>query len=245
MITPSRIVPVLFVAASLTLLSAAGGAGAGKDDDPPYEPTGAYKEKTIEGWRVLVSKRFLRDEPALCEETLALLRQQLYQIPRMVPKGAVEKLRKVTIWVEEKEPHHPCMAYHPDPGWLRGHDMNPDKAKCVEVANARNFLTWTRQQPWMVLHELAHAYHHQFVDGGFRNADVREALRNAKEQKLYDSVLHINGRTQRAYALTDPQEYFAECSEAYFGTNDFFPFVNAELKKHDPVGYELMRKVWE
>jgi hypothetical protein len=212
---------------------------------PPFEPTDAYEEKTIEGWRVLVNKKFARDEPALCDETLALLRHQLYQIPRMVPKEAAAKLRKVTVWVEEKEGHHPCMAYHPDAGWLRGHDMNPDKAKCVEVANARNFLTWTRQQPWMVLHELAHAYHHQFMPEGFDNGDTRDALRNAKEQKLYDSVLHINGRTQQAYALTNPQEYFAECSEAYFGTNDFFPFVRSELKKHDPAGFELMQKAWE
>ena len=221
---------------------------AGDAKDSPavkYEPTEAYEEKTIEGWRVLVNRKFLRDEPELCERTLALLRHQLYQVPRMVREAAAEKLKEVTIWVEEKEPHHPCMAYHPDPGWLRRHDMNPDKAKCVEVANARNFLTWTRQQPWMVLHELAHAYHHQFLPDGYENADVRDALRAAKEQKLYDSVLHINGRSQRAYALSNPMEYFAECSEAYFGTNDFFPFVRAELKKHDPAGYELMRKTWE
>jgi hypothetical protein len=58
-------------------------------------------------------------------------------------------------------------------------------------------------------------------------------------------VLHIDGREQQAYALTNPMEYFAECTEAYFGTNDFFPFVRAELKKHDPAGYELMEKSWD
>ena len=233
---------MLLAAVATLLISAA------SPEAPPaqkYEPVEAYEEKTIEGWRVLVNKRLLRDEPELSAQTLALLQHQLYQIPRMVPEGAVAKLRKVTIWVEEKEPHHPCMAYHPDPGWLRRHDMNPQKAKCVEVANARNFLTWTRQQPWMVLHELAHAYHHQFMPDGYDNADVRETLRVAKEQKLYDSVLHINGRNQRAYALTNPMEYLAEASEAYFGTNDFFPFVRAELKKHDPAGYALMQKIWE
>ena len=31
-------------------------------------------------------------------------------------------------------------------------------------------------------------------------------------------------------------EYFAEASEAYFGTNDFFPFVRIELRRHDPIG---------
>ncbi len=31
------------------------------------------------------------------------------------------------IWVEAKETHHPCMAYHPDAGSLREHGMNPEK----------------------------------------------------------------------------------------------------------------------
>ena len=48
------------------------------------------------------------------------------------------------------------MTYHPDAGWLRDHGVNPEKASCVELANVRNFLEWTREQPSMLLHELAH-----------------------------------------------------------------------------------------
>jgi hypothetical protein len=39
-------------------------------------------------------------------------------------------------------------------------------------------------------------------------------------------------------------EYFAETTEAFFGTNDFFPFVRSELRRHDPGGYELLKKLW-
>jgi hypothetical protein len=173
------------------------------------------------------------------------LKQQLYQIVRMVPKPAVDKLRQIAVWVELDEPHHPCMCYHPHPGWLREHDMNADKGRSIEVANARNFLTWTRQQPWMVFHELAHGYHHQFVERGYENAELAAALISAKEEKLYDDVLHINGRRQRHYALTNPMEYFAEQSEAYFGTNDFFPFVRSELEHHDPRMFALLKQLWE
>jgi hypothetical protein len=42
----------------------------------------------------------------------------------------------------------------------------------------------------------------------------------------------------------DPMEYFAEATEAFFGTNDFYPFVRAELKRHDPAAYELMNELW-
>jgi hypothetical protein len=224
--------------------------GDARSDEPgnsapaKYEPTEAYAAETIEGWTVLVNGSFRRGNEQLLTDTLALLRQQLYLIVRNLPPRAVDKLRQIKIWVEEAEPHHPCMCYHPDPGWLREHDMNPDKARSVELANARNFLTWTHNQPWMVFHELAHGYHDQFLADGFENAEVRAALERVARAKTYESVLHINGRRKRHYALTDPQEYFAESSEAYFGTNDFFPFVRSELKEVDPAGCSLLEALW-
>ncbi len=39
-------------------------------------------------------------------------------------------------------------------------------------------------------------------------------------------------------------ESFAECSEAYFGKNDLQLFDREELKAFDPVGYEMVEKVW-
>jgi hypothetical protein len=39
-------------------------------------------------------------------------------------------------------------------------------------------------------------------------------------------------------------EYFAETTEAYFGCNDFHPFVKGELMKVDPGGFELMESIW-
>ena len=210
-----------------------------------FEPTEGYQVLRLEGWEVLVDKRFLKSRPDLADRTLTLLKFQLYQIGRRLPSSSVAKLRKIRIWVEENEPHHPCMVYHPDAGWLREHGMNPDKARCVEISNARKFLEWTLQQPWMVLHELAHGYHHQFLSDGYENADVKRAFEIAKESKRYDTVLRIGGTEEKAYAMQNPPEYFAESTEAFFGTNDFFTFVRAELKKHDPEMFELLRKVWE
>lgn len=218
--------------------------GKAVEDKVAYEPTDAYVSTTTQGWRVLVNKGFRQREPQLCEETLLLLQEQLYLIVRNVPASALAKLRQIKIWVEEAEPHHPCMCYHPDPGWLREHDMNPDKARSVELANAKNFLSWVHDQPWMVFHELAHGYHHQFLTDGFENAEVRAAFERARGAKIYDSVLHIRGARQRHYALTNPQEYFAESSEAYFGTNDFYPFVRSELKEIDAEGFNVLKRAW-
>jgi len=241
---PLTVVLGLLVASSMAQEATNSAPPEAKKPPARFDPTDQYEVQQIEGWRVLVHKGFLRQEESLAGDTLTLLRFQLYQVTRKVPAVALAKLRKITIWVEQAEPHHPCMAYHPDAGWLRAHGMNPDKAKCVEVANARNFLTWTLDQPWMVLHELAHGYHHQFLDGGYDNPELRAAFRRATKAKLYEAVQQIRGRTERAYATKNPMEYFAETSEAFFGTNDFYPFVRSELKHHDPEMFKLLETLW-
>jgi hypothetical protein len=210
---------------------------------PLFDPIEQYEKRTIEGWQVLVNKRLLaRDNQDLCERTLRLLEDHLFRITRVVPAEALTKLRKIPIWVDLAHPLHPCMCYHPDAGWLRAHGMNPQKAGSVEIANARNFLIWTHEQPWMVLHELAHAYHDKVL--GFDNAEVKACFDRAVASKAYETVLDIRGNKRRHYALTNDKEYFAETTEAFFGTNDFFPFVRSELRQHDPAGFELMEKVW-
>ena len=44
--------------------------------------------------------------------------------------------------------------------------------------------------------------------------------------------------------MTNHKEYFAEGTEAYFYRNDFYPFVRAELKKHDLDLHQVLEKVW-
>jgi hypothetical protein len=232
---------------AILLLTIAGWGGAlpvcAEEPKPAYDPTEQYETRRLEGWKIVINKRLLADEHReLREKTLRVLGDQLFQIARVVPAEALGQLRKISIWVEVAEPHHPCMAYHPDARWLRQHGMNPDKARCVELANARNFNSWTLQQPWMVLHELAHGYHHRVL--GFENAEIQACYDAAVSAKVYDSVLNGRGRKSRHYALNNAKEYFAEMTEAYFGTNDFYPFVRAELKQVDPRMFALLEKVW-
>lgn len=206
-----------------------------------FDPTENYEVREVEGWTVRVNKRLLAEEE-LCRRTLALLGDQLRHIARVVPAGPVEKLRKVVLWME-LDLTKGGAVYHPSEKWLREHDVNPEKAKCVEISNARHFLDWYRHQPCMVLHEMAHAYHHQVL--GYGHAGIKTAYAKAKESKKYESVLHIQGGHQAHYAMNNDQEYFAEMTEAFFGTNDFYPFVRAELKEADPEMFALMEQAWE
>ncbi|MBX7136057.1 MAG: hypothetical protein K1X67_25590 [Fimbriimonadaceae bacterium] len=203
-----------------------------------------YELQKIEGWPVQVETKLIADHRSTWEAVRRELGNQLYRITRVVPDGPLSKLRQVTIWVHWDDPGAPCMAYHPAAAWLREHKVNPAMEKGVELANAKNFLSWTYEQPWMVMHELAHAYHHQFLDKGFENADVATAWKRITESKKYESVLHYDGKNAKHYALNNPMEYFAETTESYFGRNDFFPFVNAELKTFDSESEELMRRIW-
>jgi hypothetical protein len=102
--------------------------------------------------------------------------------------------------------------------------------------------------PNFALHELAHAYHDRFLPKGHGNEAIKTAYENAKAKGLYDRVEQRFGdgrsATVRAYAMTTPMEYFAECSEAYFSTNDFFPFTREQLAKHDPEMFALLKTLW-
>ena len=207
-----------------------------------FELTTAYEARQIEGWHVLVNKRLLA-ETILCERTLRVLAAQLVQIARVVPPEPLAKLLQIPIWVERSSDQFQCMCYHESRDWLSAHGVNPEKTGAVELANPETFLAWTCDQPWMVLHELAHAYHHRFL--GHDHPGIRQCYARAKAAKTYESVLRINGSRSQHYAINNEKEYFAEATEAFFGTNDFYPFARVELKEHDHDMFDLLCDVWQ
>jgi hypothetical protein len=207
-------------------------------------PTSVYEKREIAGFTVLVHPDLIaRSEDAA--EALAEMEKQLNAITKVVPAKPLAEIRKVRIWLEWDSYGASAAQFHPSTAgpWLQQHGLNANKVGCVDINNARHFIDWSRQdQPWMVMHELAHAYHNLVL--GAQHEGIRSAYKQAVERKLYESVAHVSGKKQKAYALTNDQEYFAELTEAYFGRNDFFPFDRADLEKHDPAGYRLMREVW-
>ncbi len=228
----------------LSLFFVVGWLGSASAAEPREKlvPTDRYETQHIEGWTVRVNRALLTEDKELGQRALKLLEMKLFEVKLLVPAKACEKLQKVPIWLGVNDGHAPCAEYHPSREWLKDNGYNPDKAKGVEIGCAAKFLDWVKQQPMMVLHELAHAYHDQVLS--FDHAEVRAAFDKAKESRRYESILRANERRERAYAMTNPQEYFAECSEAFFGQNDFFPFVRVELKQHDPEMFELLAKLW-
>jgi hypothetical protein len=202
--------------------------------------------RDVEGWKIRVDDRLLAEPNVeLGKRTLRYLEGKLADIKAVVPKERVKKLQEFTIVLDLDHGKLRPMQYHPSAKWLKDNGYAEDLAKCVHLPRAADVATKRNisEQPWAVLHELAHAYHDQVL--GFDEPRVRKAYERYKTGGHGDKTLLYDGRRVKHYALTTPMEFFAEMTEAYFGVNDFFPFVRAELKESEPEIYDLMREIWE
>jgi hypothetical protein len=205
---------------------------------------GPYSILRQEGWTLHLEPELQSRHPREWAAAKRELDAQLYRIAHVVPDGPLAKLRQVPIWIHWQDSGTECMAYHPGKDWLVQHQMNPDMAKGIEIGNIVRFVSWCYEQPWMVLHELSHAYHDRYLESGFENRPIKERYDAALKEKRFEAVLHWDGRTARHYAATNPMEFFAESSEAYFGQNDFYPVVRAELRASDPATHALLVSIW-
>ena len=212
-------------------------------EKPPI-PT-AHTPRDIEGWSVRVDDRLLKGEgAALGERALKLLTARLVAITIVVPEKALAKLRAITIELDLDYGDLRIMQYHPDTGWLKAHGYSETLAKCVHIPGAEEFLSpfENHRMPWVVLHELAHGYHDQVL--GFEEPRVVAAWEKFCASGKYKSVLTSPGHMREHYGLNNPKEFFAEMTEAYFGSNDFYPFVTGELKIDEPEIFALMADIW-
>jgi hypothetical protein len=203
--------------------------------------------RVIEGWTVHVSRELLRRDPAATATALEILRTQLDWITRTVPAPAVTRLKEVPLWLSPEYPGiGPKAEYHPSAEWLRAHGRDPAMARGVEFTNVRIFEAELRRMPVFVLHELAHAYHHRVL--GHDHRGIKAAFAQAQAGGKYEHVERQDAagrkRMDRAYALTNAQEYFAESTEAFFGRNDFFPYTRDQLETHDPAICAVLAEVW-
>lgn len=220
-------------------------------DDATQNATEIEREtRTVNGWKVHIDKRLLKKEPKATRLALDLLRKQLAEIVRVVPKPAVAEMQKVPLYFSpEYEANKGRAEFHPGEGWLKENGRDPVMVKGVEFSNIMSFERETRRMPNFALHELAHAYHNLVLEEGFGNPQITAVFERTKDSGKYEKVERWHGLPnqntyERAYALSNPMEYFAETTEAYFSKNDYFPFTNNELKSHDPEMFDLLTELW-
>ena len=211
-----------------------------QQDSGFYDPV----VRDVEGWTVKVDPALLPQENrADAERMFKALANHLQRVTFILPAEKVKELQKISIWVE-LDGKGRGLVYHPNPNWLESHGFDRRMAKHVHVPKITHLLDrnqWA-QHPYAIMHELAHAYHDQVL--GFNQDEIIAAFEQAKETKIYENVLAHDHRKVKHYALTNHKEYFAESTESYLGVNDFYPFVRAEPKEHDPRMFSLQEKIW-
>ena len=202
--------------------------------------------RDIEGWKVHVEPALIdgehREEGA---KALTMLANHLQRVKILVPAGPLAKVQTIEIWIEHDHPKLKAMQYHPSKGWLVANGYDPRLTRKVHITQARELLSRSQmlKHPAVVLHELGHGYHDQVLS--FEHPDILAAFHQARDAGSYTNVLLYTGRRVKHYGLTDHKEYFAEGTEAFLYRNDFYPFVRAELKEHDPALHEALIKIWE
>lgn len=229
-----------------------GGAGAVPErgaGDGAVSLAELYESRELLGFGLMVSREFVAERPALLDRVLLQLEADLDEVVHLLPEAALAAVRRTTIWIELRGATNGGMSgrgmcCHWSADWLESVGLPREKAGGVEILNPDDFVEWRRTQPYMVLHELAHAYHRMI---GPDLPELVGAYEGAMEAGLYDEVARnsVEGDTTvRAYAATNHHEYFAELTEAYFALNDFAPYTRKQLAAVDPAGLAMVERLW-
>ena len=216
-----------------------------KNDSQP-----GYKKDDLRGFQLYFSDEVLaQDKKSVYERSpLEALELELITVEKVIPADKVKQLKGVPIWVEWNETVDlggvNGRAGRAVAVFYGGHQSNllsegsPYKNNSITILSLKK-LTEEHQPKTdsgrcVTLHELAHAFQFLYL-GDTKNALVKPVYQQAMERKLFDPS---------AYAATNDREYFAELTCAYLDQLHYTPKSRAELKTHDPKGYDLMEKSW-
>jgi dipeptidyl-peptidase-4 len=243
-----RILRIMIRKLALPLLLLSGLLAAVESGDTPAGKKVGWVETVkldLQGWTVHADARLVNGEAkALGARALSMLDNHLERIAILLPEEQLAKLRKMEIFIEHSHPELGNMQYHPGVDWLNDRGYDPRLNKKVHIPQATELLSRKQmlKHPAVILHELAHAYHDQVL--GFEQPEIVKAYDDAMQKGIYEKSMLFTGETVKHYGTTNHKEYFAEATEAYLYHNDFFPFVRAELRNHDPAAFALMEKIW-
>lgn len=214
---------------------------------PPVSES--YESRRLAGFSLMIHRDLIGDEPALLDRILIRLTDDLDEITHLVPAPALAALRQTTFWIELQGATNEGMSgrglcCHWSEEWVVAHGLPREKTGGIEIVNPHDYLAWRSSQPYMILHELSHAYHRML---GPDMPEILEPYNAAMDAGLYAEVARNTlplGESVKAYAAVNHHEYFAEVTEAYFALNDFAPYTRPQLAEFDPAGLEMAETLW-
>jgi len=205
-----------------------------------------FEIRNVEGWTVYINRDVPRQYPEQTAKTMEHLKWELYQIHLAAPALAVTTMQKNSaFWIEYQEKVD--LSYHPERSWLirRGYTIPRDPQSFVSLS-VKTHLGDSYRHPFVVFHELSHGYDYYFIGKGrgYGNAESQANYERMMKEGKYEKVKKWDGRISSHYGRTNRMEYWAESTEAYFAVNDFYPFVRAELREHDPQMARFLERYW-
>jgi hypothetical protein len=213
------------------------------------EPAREYKAVPIKGWTIQVEKQLIDEEPDLAKKAVERLAENFNEALALFPEASRDRLKKLPLF----------LMYGPkSKGDGRDNGFEYFQARAPECYNtldtrwgnsivaycAANYVwqskLWALKLP---IHEMAHAYHlGQWAEN---YPAIVQAYENAMKRNLYRNVRTDQKETkEKAYAIQNPMEYFAELSCMYFAGCDYSPRNRKELEAYDPEGYAMIRELW-
>jgi len=227
---------------------------AGKRDKPLINfrsPPREYQEFKTGGWDVKIEKQMLVEDQALAQRAFTRLEQKLAFLLTILPKHSHAELQQVPIYLmfgsrAAGGGDDSGANYVPKNGPDFHPDLDPRWRNSVVVKSAQNYVGLS--EFWSIkvlLHELGHAWH--LIHWPERHPEILAAWQNATDRGSYQNVTDvIEGKHfDRAYALTNQLEYFAELTCMYFVGCNYPPLNRRELQVYDPTGYAMIEKMWD
>jgi hypothetical protein len=208
----------------------------------PAPPSG-WKRLQLGTNEVFLSPKLQASEAA-AGRSLAFLSDRLREIDRLIPAFAKPAMGRVKFWLDLDEQGGSQAFYATRPFATSYRNFQAPMYQGIVVPNVVEFIERSfPHQPMVILHELAHAFHHQVL--GTWNGELRAVFDTAKARGLYRNIPGWNGTVLSVgHAMVDEYEYFAELSEALFGRNDQYPFDARDLETYDPAGTRLVDRAW-
>ena len=209
-----------------------------------------YHTHQIQGFSVHVAAEDASDYPEKAESVVWFMRARLKQMVEVIPLNKIKLLRQVDIWINDDwEEDDLCRACYVHQSYssnvaffnaragdiiFRDFDILLDYAWCCTYG--------------AVLHEMAHAYHDQFLEDGYYNDDIDDLYDDAVDSGDYESVRVMypwwEDQNDEHYGLTNAREFYATMTETFFLGYRTFPHNIRDLHNHDRAAYNLILNSW-
>ena len=175
-------------------------------------------------------------------ETLDLLNRQLKRSKGVLPETAIAKLQtRTNVFIKDDCTDGGSVSYwrddDDDTGWIILHCFHYLRNQLNDAFHGGESVQGLRiwGHPGIILHELAHAWHDLFVDGGFHNNMIDD---------FYEHAVDCMGNTDTNdpyYWETDEAEFFADFSVMYYLTHWDPPSNVWEMQRKYRL---LINRVW-